>query len=69
MDKESEVRRVELSQLDAEYGGPKLQPVEEGCMDVTAAQLPQLSSGHPAEVKWQWKYLNQDSESTALSQS
>ena len=52
MDKESKVRQVELSQLDAEYGGPKLQPVEEGCMDVTAAQLPQSSSGHPAEVKW-----------------
>ena len=28
VDKESEVRQVELSQLDAEYGGPKLQPVE-----------------------------------------
>ena len=71
MDKEPEERHVELSEPDTEYGGPTLQPVEEGCIDVyvTAAQLPQSSNGHPAVVKWQWKYLNQDSESTALCQS
>ena len=69
IDKESEEGHGEISELDAEYARPSLQPTDEGSMDVTAAQLPQSSSGHPAEVKWQWKYLNQDSESAALSQS
>lgn len=59
----------ELSGLNTECVERTIQATEESSMDITVDQLPQSSSGHPAEVRWQWKYLNQDSESTALSQS
>jgi len=64
---EEEVTRpqCELSELDTEHGESSAQ-AEENSIDAIAKHLSQPSDVHPAEVKWQWKYINQD---TMLCQS
>lgn len=55
----------EMSVLDTSYGLPSEQTEKIG-MDMTGEQP---SIVHPAEVKWEWKYYNQESESMTLCQS